>query len=187
MLSFNFYESFLDYKYILIYQLDAFVFKDDLIFWCNKNYDYVGAPWIASISNNPFTLLLNKISSIFDSKEKKERKKIFFKVGNGGFSLRKVASHYQISKENEKYIKELLISKREEFDYFNQTYATNEAEKIWKRIDSYVKPFSEEKKYKIIIGSNSKRDVTGEFYQAKRGFREGKTGRKTFFPVEPRG
>ena len=122
MLSFNFYESFLDYKYILIYQLDAFVFKDDLIFWCNKNYDYVGAPWIASISNNPFTLLLNKISSIFDSKEKKERKKIFFKVGNGGFSLRKVASHYQISKENEKYIKELLISKRGTLDAIEDVF-----------------------------------------------------------------
>lgn len=112
MLSFNFYESFLDYKYILIYQLDAFVFKDDLIFWCNKNYDYIGAPWIASISNNPLVMMLNKISSIFDSKEKKERKKIFFKVGNGGFSLRKVASHYQISKENANYINELLTSKR---------------------------------------------------------------------------
>jgi len=62
------------------------------------------------------------------------------------------------SSEKENLMK-LLISKREEFDYFNQTYATNEAEKIWKRIDSYVKPFSDEKKYKIIIGSNSKRDV----------------------------
>ena len=53
----------------------------------------------------------------------------------------------------------LLISKREEFDYFNQTYASSEAMKIWNRIDSYVVKFSEEKKYKIIIGSNSKRDV----------------------------
>lgn len=52
-----------------------------------------------------------------------------------------------------------LISKREEFDFFNQTYASNEAIKIWNRIDSYVVKFSEEKKYKIIIGANSKRDV----------------------------
>ena len=60
--------------------------------------------------------------------------------------------------ENESLMK-LLISKREEFDYFNQTYASSEAMKIWNRIDSYVLKFSEEKKYKIIIGANSKRDV----------------------------
>jgi len=60
--------------------------------------------------------------------------------------------------ENESLMK-LLISKREEFDYFNQTYASSEAMKIWNRIDSYVVKFSEEKKYKIIIGADSKRDV----------------------------
>lgn len=64
-----------------------------------------------------------------------------------------------LSQTEKESLMKLLISKREEFDYFNQTYATNEAEKIWKRIDSYVETFSEEKKYKIIIGSNSKRDV----------------------------
>lgn len=122
MLSFNFYESFLDYKYILIYQLDAFVFKDDLIFWCNKNYDYIGAPWIASSSNNPFVVFLNKILSVFESKQKKERKKIFFKVGNGGFSLRKVASHYQISKENANYINELLTSQRGTLDAIEDVF-----------------------------------------------------------------
>jgi hypothetical protein len=35
-LSASFYERFLDTKYILIYQLDAFVFKDELQEWCDK-------------------------------------------------------------------------------------------------------------------------------------------------------
>ena len=122
MLSSNFYESFLDYKYILIYQLDAFVFKDDLTFWCNKNYDYIGAPWIATESNNSFINMLSKISDVFLSEEKKERKKIFYKVGNGGFSLRKVASHYQIAKEKAVYINELLITKKGTLDAIEDVF-----------------------------------------------------------------
>ena len=46
MLAKEFYESFLDCTYILIYQLDAYVFRDELREWCNKGYDYIGAPWL---------------------------------------------------------------------------------------------------------------------------------------------
>ena len=31
---------------MLIYQLDAYVFKDELLNWANKGYDYIGAPWL---------------------------------------------------------------------------------------------------------------------------------------------
>ena len=41
----NFYKRFLNYDYMLIYQLDAYVFKDELLYWCDKGYDYIGAPW----------------------------------------------------------------------------------------------------------------------------------------------
>ena len=44
MLSADFYRSFRKYQYMLIYQLDAFVFEDQLEYWCNKGYDYIGAP-----------------------------------------------------------------------------------------------------------------------------------------------
>ncbi len=93
MLSAGFYERFLESKYMLIYQLDAFVFKDELIEWCNKGYDYIGAPWVSS----PNTLL-KRFLSIFDSKKKKERSQIFFKVGNGGFSLRNNEKCFTIAK-----------------------------------------------------------------------------------------
>ena len=46
MLSPEFYGRFEDSKYILIYQLDAFVFRDELAYWCSLNYDYIGAPWL---------------------------------------------------------------------------------------------------------------------------------------------
>src|ERR1700759_1030871 len=46
MLSSEFYGKFIDYEYVLIYQMDCFVFKDELAWWCNQNLDYIGAPWI---------------------------------------------------------------------------------------------------------------------------------------------
>ncbi len=110
LLSEKFYERFLHSKFILIYQLDAFVFKDELKFWCNKNYDYIGAPWIAS----PNTIW-KKIISIFNSKQKKERSKIFFKVGNGGLSLRNTQKSFEISKKLKTEITENLKRNKDDF------------------------------------------------------------------------
>ena len=45
LLSTCFYERFSGIEYILIYQLDAWVFSDQLLEWCDKGYNYVGAPW----------------------------------------------------------------------------------------------------------------------------------------------
>jgi len=69
MLSRFFYETFSQWDYMLIYQLDAFVFKDELNFWVDKGYDYIGAPWM-------------KLNGRLDKKNS----------GNGGFSLRKITS-----------------------------------------------------------------------------------------------
>jgi hypothetical protein len=44
LLSPQFYKR-IKTDYLLIYQLDAWVFKDDLIEWCNKGFDYIGAPY----------------------------------------------------------------------------------------------------------------------------------------------
>lgn len=90
MVSYKFYERFLQFKYILIYQLDVFVFNDDLTMWCNKDYDYIGAPWLPSKSI--FSSLLNK-----ERKFKKKKNIRYNKVGNGGFSLRKVETFHRIS------------------------------------------------------------------------------------------
>lgn len=42
---YEFYRRFSDYNYMLIYQPDAYVFSDELDYWCRQGYDYIGAPW----------------------------------------------------------------------------------------------------------------------------------------------
>lgn len=113
MLSPGFYERFLEYDYILIYQLDSFVFRDELDYWCNKNYDYIGAPWIATKT------LLSTLLEPFASKSIKKRAPIFYKVGNGGFSLRKTETFFKISKELKKEINIQLEEKKGEI-YCNE-------------------------------------------------------------------
>ena len=45
LVSKSFYEAFSEYEYILIYQPDCLVFSDQLLEWCKKGNDYIGAPW----------------------------------------------------------------------------------------------------------------------------------------------
>ncbi len=88
MLSADFYRRFSDKEYLLICQLDAYVFRDELKFWCNKGYDYIGAPWpVPKFFRLPLFKLWRKY---FHSRRRTEKD---CKVGNGGLSLRKVSSH----------------------------------------------------------------------------------------------
>lgn len=68
----SFYQRFTNYEYILIYQTDAYVFRDELQQWCSKGYDYIGAPIFQRLNKNEFS---TKVEG----------------VGNGGFCLRKPA------------------------------------------------------------------------------------------------
>ncbi|MBM7131388.1 DUF5672 family protein [Dyella mobilis] len=86
MLSEVFYQAFQNYAYILICQMDVFVFEDKLDDWCGKGYDYIGAPWMASRQTFLNRLFL-RINNAF--KKRKKNTEHYFKVGNGGFSLRK--------------------------------------------------------------------------------------------------
>lgn len=88
MMSSEFYERFSNSKYILICQLDAYVFRDELTEWCNKGYDYIGAPWLVRPRYRHFLLKIYR--NLFRSARARETD---FKVGNGGLSLRKVSSH----------------------------------------------------------------------------------------------
>jgi hypothetical protein len=110
MLSEVFYNSFSDYEYVLICQTDVFVFEDQLSHWCNKGYDYIGAPWIASNQTFLTRLLLNINNSL---KKKKKTTEHFFKVGNGGFSLRKTAKMQQITSEQKDKIEYALANPNE--------------------------------------------------------------------------
>jgi hypothetical protein len=86
MLSEAFYQAFEEYAYVLICQMDVFVFEDRLQYWCEQGYDYVGAPWMASKQTFLNRLFL-RINNAF--KKRKKSTEHYFKVGNGGFSLRK--------------------------------------------------------------------------------------------------
>lgn len=88
MMSTDFYKRFSNTDYILICQLDAYVFRDELLDWCNEGYDYIGAPW--TVPQHFRFPVLKQWRKYFHSRYRTEKD---FKVGNGGFSLRKVTSH----------------------------------------------------------------------------------------------
>jgi hypothetical protein len=73
----EFYERFSQHSHVLIYHLDALVFRDELTQWCETDYDYIGASWypdlIKQYTGNPWP---------------------FAPVGcgNGGLSLRRVSA-----------------------------------------------------------------------------------------------
>lgn len=72
-----FYQSFISYDYLLIYQLDAFVFKDELLKWCDQGYSNIGAP-------------------IFEGHELAAADSTIVGQGNGGFCLRNVKDCYHV-------------------------------------------------------------------------------------------
>mgnify|MGYP000668782985 FL=1 len=88
MLASEFYAAFADFKYILIAQLDVFIFRDNLAEWCLRDYDYVGAPWL---QRRVYTLpviaqllrLYKRITHLRGRLTRFDRKG---KVGNGGLS-----------------------------------------------------------------------------------------------------
>lgn len=75
LVSEAFYHALIEFEYILIYQLDAYVFEDQLLAWCSKGYDYIGAPKLKKEH------LAGK-DSVFSAPI----------LMNGGLSLRKVKS-----------------------------------------------------------------------------------------------
>lgn len=86
VISSAFYELFVNYEYILIYQLDAFAFSDKLLEFCDMGYDYIGAPWLYGL-------------------ECHVKGEDLLYVGNGGLSLRKVETFLTWIKEKFNEIK----------------------------------------------------------------------------------
>lgn len=84
LLSIEFYKAFNGHEYILIHQTDAFVFEDQLMEWCDRGYDYIGAPWIGEHS------WLKDATPAWAWRRSL--------VGNGGFSLRKISTFIKMLK-----------------------------------------------------------------------------------------
>lgn len=101
MLSAEFYERFLAWDYILLYQTDAFVFRDELAAWCARGYDYIGAPWpLRPIYANPLYKIASRLKSFLLRKDHAQRHIVRNKVGNGGFSLRRTQTIYDLLRNN---------------------------------------------------------------------------------------
>jgi len=99
MLSTDLYKRFLDVDYMLICQLDVYIFRDTLSIFLEKDYDYIGAPYL----KRRLYRVLPIMERLKTSKKKYDRSNITWvqnvdnKVGNGGFSLRKVKSFYDMT------------------------------------------------------------------------------------------
>ena len=71
-----FYEAFKQYDYMLIAQTDTWIFRDELQYWCDKGYDYIGAPLCHYCKN------VDNCNYIEDP--------VDVIIGNGGLSLRRI-------------------------------------------------------------------------------------------------
>lgn len=94
MRSRGFYAAFSEFSHILIAQTDTLVLRDELEAWCGRGYAYIGAPWFVGGSQP-------------------QRPLQFLGVGNGGFSLRRVADFLRVL-ERPRRIPNFIKSRRRE-------------------------------------------------------------------------
>ncbi|MDI9358536.1 MAG: DUF5672 family protein [Phycisphaerales bacterium] len=128
LMSQEFYSRFLDFEYILIYQTDAYLFKDDLSYWCAQNYDYIGAPWgpfnphikdmfhtifkwVPGMQEQDFIYCKGLSQLALKTAQCLPRflggynyVQTYNRVGNGGFSLRRVEKYVSLIPKYEKKI-----------------------------------------------------------------------------------
>ncbi len=126
LLTEDFYQRFADYEYILIYQLDALVFSDQLLRWCSKGYDYIGAPLI-----HP---RIGQVSYKFEN----------YLCGNGGFSLRNVKSFIKVIRLAKKTAVRETHNSLIQKSWFIKALLTGQVRKIWMKAPAYCYPFAED-------------------------------------------
>ena len=71
------YRRYAGFEYVLFHELDAFVFLDELLDWCEQAWDYIGAPW-------------------YDGYNNARSDAAPIGVGNGGFSLRRISTMLRV-------------------------------------------------------------------------------------------
>ena len=96
----EFYDSFSEYLYMLVYQLDCWIFDDNLDYFMSLEYDYIGAPWLSVVDN--------QIKAT--------------KCGDGGFSLRRISKLSEVCKNATEYIEDGTVA---EDVFFCEKYADN--------------------------------------------------------------
>lgn len=127
LLQEDFYKQFVDYEYILIYQLDVLVFSDELLYWCKQNYDYIAPPW--------FRPVIGKLSHKKGSPPS---------GGNGGFSLRKVSSALAVLNQAQQKIQRKSARTLVQKLWFTQAILTGKSHGIWLNAPADNYPFAED-------------------------------------------
>ncbi len=141
MLSVAFYEAFITFEFVLIHQLDAFVFRDELADWCRRRYDYIGAPWLRDRDftgwyDEAWFGLKRRIATLLDLKKADgvtPREIVSLnKVGNGGLSLRRVSVLLRVLQQHqhqlETYVNQPL------HQYNEDVFFSIEVNRYWPRL-----------------------------------------------------
>lgn len=124
MLSANLYQAFEAYEYILICQLDVFIFKDELSAWCAKGYDYIGAPWIKrDVYDLPvIKQMIHLCVALKHLTGRRTQFDRYDRIGNGGLSLRKVKSHLRVINEQPEVVRLYAVEKNRQHLYNEDTF-----------------------------------------------------------------
>lgn len=94
------YQRYIQYEFILFYEPDAYVFSNNLEYWCKQGYDYIGAPLpveLIKTMKDRFNVFLTLKDLVFPDF-----------IGNGGFSLRKTKTHINLLTVENKLANELM-------------------------------------------------------------------------------
>ena len=116
VLSSTFYDAFSNYKYILINQLDTYIFSDELCQWANSGFDYVGAPFVPDKDKywNWLRRLWCKINfSLRRYNGTNPHHSQWYQVGNGGLCLRNVSKFQTITKKYRQQIDDDLSDEKD--------------------------------------------------------------------------
>lgn len=123
----EFYEKFSQFRFMLIYQLDAYAFADELQHWCEKGFDYIGAPWFKN----------------FDQSGKETEFLPY--AGNGGFSLRNVQKILQVMD------RDLSFAEFLKFRKILRKYRTKSYKKILSPLQLFLSFFLGKRKFHQVV------------------------------------
>ena len=142
MLSNHFYARFADrYRYMLIHQLDAFVFSDQLLRWCEYGYDFVGAPWLPPPPHPRGRELLRTLLDGYLARWSERKQpdgagadptQYMFRVGNGGFSLRKISKMLSVLEARPRRASQ--YRELDHFTYNEDLFFCIDANRYWPRL-----------------------------------------------------
>lgn len=123
----EFFKYFSEYEYMLVYQLDALIFSNQLGKWLNSGYDFIAAPW--------FNPLIGRLSN---------KKGNPVSGGNGGFSLRNIQKSIEVLDRVNKSATRTSSNFRVRVFWFVLALLTGKSHKIWLNAPATNYPFHED-------------------------------------------